>query len=226
LFAWLPHDIVKKTFDIMTQYAHLPYNTVLQKHFKSPNPALNVQCHNEDITAGTIESNVPAIDGGQKYAQIFIGITSLLTDIYSLKSISMFSSILSDHIIDHSTPTCLLSNIAKVEMSKHVKYILRTYGMGCRQSEPYHQHQNPAKRQYQDMQHMCNIILDQTGAPAYCWLLCPMYSGWFLTCLTLTTSRPPLCNLHSAQPMTSAASFTSLSTNQYTTIWVVRFPFS
>jgi hypothetical protein len=36
--------------------------------------------------------------GGQKYAQIFIGSMSLLTNIYPLKSISMFPSILSDNI--------------------------------------------------------------------------------------------------------------------------------
>jgi hypothetical protein len=32
-----------------------------------------------------------------------------------------------------------------VEMSKQVKDILHTYGMGCWQSEPYHQHQNPTE---------------------------------------------------------------------------------
>jgi hypothetical protein len=32
------------------------------------NVALNVQCHNEDVATDTIESNVSAIDGGQKYA--------------------------------------------------------------------------------------------------------------------------------------------------------------
>ena len=42
LFAWLPHDIIRKTFDITTQYAHLPHNTVLRKHFKLPNLALNI----------------------------------------------------------------------------------------------------------------------------------------------------------------------------------------
>jgi hypothetical protein len=77
-----------------------------------------------------LESNVPAIDGGQKYAQIFSSTTLFLTDIYPRKSISMFPSILSDHIIDHSAPTCLLSDSAKVEMSKQVKDILHTYGMG------------------------------------------------------------------------------------------------
>jgi hypothetical protein len=103
LFTWLPHDIVKKSFVITTQYIHLPHNTVLHTHFKLPNPALNIQCHIEDIATNTIESNVPAIDGGQKYTQIFIGTTLLLTNICPLKGLSMFPSILSDHIIDHGT---------------------------------------------------------------------------------------------------------------------------
>jgi hypothetical protein len=64
-----------------------------------------IQCHNEDITTDTIESNVPAIDGGLKYAQIFIGTMLLLTNIYPLKSISMFPSVLSDHIIDCGAPS-------------------------------------------------------------------------------------------------------------------------
>ncbi len=86
-------------------------------------------------------------------SQIFVGTTSLLTNIYPLKSISMFPSVLSDHIIDRSAPTCLLSNSAKVEMSKQVKDILHAYGMWCWQSEPYHQHQNPVECQchYQDV---------------------------------------------------------------------------
>jgi hypothetical protein len=42
-FAWLPTDIIKKTFEVITQYARMPLNTILRKHFKSPNPAVNVQ---------------------------------------------------------------------------------------------------------------------------------------------------------------------------------------
>jgi hypothetical protein len=41
-FAWLPTDIIKKTFEVTTQYARMPLNTVLCKCFKSPNPAVNV----------------------------------------------------------------------------------------------------------------------------------------------------------------------------------------
>jgi hypothetical protein len=42
-FTWLPTDIIKKTFEVTTQYAWLPLNTILHKHFKSPNPAVNVR---------------------------------------------------------------------------------------------------------------------------------------------------------------------------------------
>jgi hypothetical protein len=41
-FAWLP-TIIKKTFEVTTQYAWMPLNTILRKCFKSPNPAVNVQ---------------------------------------------------------------------------------------------------------------------------------------------------------------------------------------
>jgi hypothetical protein len=42
-FAWLPTDIIKKTFEVTTQYAQMPLNTILRKCFKSPNPAVNVR---------------------------------------------------------------------------------------------------------------------------------------------------------------------------------------
>jgi hypothetical protein len=45
-------------------------NTVLEKRFQSPNPALNVHRHNEPIATDTVYSNVPSIDGGEIAAQI------------------------------------------------------------------------------------------------------------------------------------------------------------
>jgi hypothetical protein len=112
-----------------------------------------------------------------------LALVLLFTDIYTLKSMSMFPSVLSDHIIDCGAPMCLLSNSAKVEMSKQVKDILHTYVMGCWQSKPYHQHQYPVEWHYQGVKHMCNTFLVLTGAPAYCWLLCLMY-----VCLVLNLS--------------------------------------
>jgi hypothetical protein len=106
-FAWLPTDIIKKTFEVTTQYAQMPLNTILRKHFKSPNPAVNVRQHDEPVAMDTIQSNVPAIDGGEKYAQIFISTKSLFTDVHGIKSPAQFPGILTDEIITHGAPTKL-----------------------------------------------------------------------------------------------------------------------
>jgi transposase InsO family protein len=100
---------------------------------------------------------------------------SLVTDVHGMKSPAQFPGILTDEIITHGAPTKLISDSARVETSKEVRGILRTYGISSWQSEPHQQHQNPAEWRYQTVKQLCNTILDQTGAPAYCWLLCLMY---------------------------------------------------
>jgi ATP/ADP translocase len=74
----------------------------------------------------------------------------------------------------------LISDSACVETSKEVRGILWTYGISSWQSEPHQQHQNPAERRYQTVKRLCYTILDQTGASAYCWLLCLMYVCFML----------------------------------------------
>ena len=79
-FAWLPMNVIKKTFKAMTPYAQMPFNSVLHKQYNSPNLALNVMHYNEPVATDTIEtvatdtieSDMPAIDGGEKYALISI----------------------------------------------------------------------------------------------------------------------------------------------------------
>jgi hypothetical protein len=105
---------------------------------------------------------------------------SLVTDVHGMKSPAQFPGILTDEIITCSAPTKLISDSTHVETSKQVCGILCTYGISCWQSEPHQQHQNPAERQYQTVKQLCNTILDQTGAPAYCWLLCLMYVCFIL----------------------------------------------
>jgi hypothetical protein len=66
----------------------------------------------------TIQSDVPAIDGGEKYAQIFVGTKSLVTDVHGIKSPAQFPGILTDDIITRGAPTKLISDSARVETSK------------------------------------------------------------------------------------------------------------
>jgi hypothetical protein len=127
----------------------MPLNTVLRKCFKSPNPVVNVQRCDEPIATDTIQSDVPAINGGEKYAQIFVGMKSLVTNVHGMKSPAQFPGILTDEIITCGAPTKLISDSARVETSKEVRSILCTYCISSWQSEPHQQHQNPAEWQYQ-----------------------------------------------------------------------------
>jgi hypothetical protein len=54
-----------------------------------------------------------------------------------MKSPAQFPGILTDEIITRSAPTKLISDSARVETSKEVRSILRTYGISSWQSEPH-----------------------------------------------------------------------------------------
>src|SRR5687768_2067541 len=58
-------DVVKKTFDAMTQFAQSGWITGnTNDTHKSPFPALNVRRRNKPVAADTIFSNTPGVDDG------------------------------------------------------------------------------------------------------------------------------------------------------------------
>jgi hypothetical protein len=179
-FGWLPLDTIKETFARTTQYARMPMSTYLKRQFKSPYPALNVHRRHEPVATDTVYSDTPAIDGGERYAQLFIGTESLVTDVEGMKTDKQFVNTLEDNIRRRGAPTKLISDSAKVEISNKVKDILRALCISDWQSEPHQQQQNPAERRYQTIKSLTNIILDRTGSPASLWLLCLMYVCFLL----------------------------------------------
>ena len=178
--GWLPKDIVQATFKRTTQYGRMPMTTYLKKRFKSPYPALNVHRRNEPVATDTVYSDTPAIDGGETYAQLFVGTESLVTDVEGMKTDAQFVNTLEDNIRHRGAPTKLVSDRAQVEISAKVKDILRALCISDWQSEPFQQHQNYAERRYQTVKSLTNTILDRTGSPAYLWLLCLMYVCFLL----------------------------------------------
>ena len=68
-----------------------------------------------------------------------------------------------------------ISDYAQVEISNKVKDIFRMYPRRRWHSEPYHQNQIPSKWHYRTMKAWNNTILNRTGAPVNCWLLCMRY---------------------------------------------------
>ena len=71
-------DTVRNTFKYTTQIGTLPPSSHLQRQFKSPNPALNLHRQIEADATDQIFAKVPAMDGGETSAHIFVGKTRRL----------------------------------------------------------------------------------------------------------------------------------------------------
>ena len=169
--------------------ARIPISTILKKHFKSQNPALNVHRRDEAVATDTVFSDTPAIDGGQQCAQLFVGVESLVTDVDPMKTPAEFVNTLEDNIRERGAPTKLISDLAQSEISNKVKDILRTLIIKSWNSEAHQQHQNFAERRYQTVKTVVNTIIDRVGAPAYTWLLCLMYVCFLLNNVYNSTIR-------------------------------------
>ena len=73
--------------------------------------------------------------------------------------------------------------------------ILRAYHISNWHSEPYHQNQNPAEWRYRTIKSWTNTVMNRSGAPANCWLLCMIYVCYILNhiaCGALNGSIPLL----------------------------------
>jgi hypothetical protein len=71
--------------------------------------------------------------------------------VYPIKSDKQFVNTLLDNITQCSAPAKLISDCAQVEINERVKQVLRPLHIATWQSELHQQHQNPAKRQYQNI---------------------------------------------------------------------------
>jgi hypothetical protein len=170
-FGFVPSKRIQKTIENTTQFCRMDARLPLRKHFKSRFPAANVPRRNEIVATDTFFSDVPAHDdgilghGGATMVQLYCGTTSLITAIFPMKSESEMPGTLQDFIRKLGAPNGLFSDNAKVQIGKAVQTILRMYCIDDMQSEPHHQHQNPAERRIQDVKKVSNSIMDRTGTP-------------------------------------------------------------
>jgi hypothetical protein len=149
----------------------------LRKHFKSQFPAANIPRRNDIVATDTFLSDVSAHDdgilghAGSKMVQLYCGTTSLITAIFPMRNKSEMPSTLLDFIRKLGAPNGLFSDNAKVQIGKTIQTILCMYCIDDMQSEPHHQHQNPAERRTKDIKKVRNHIMDRTGTPSKFWLL-------------------------------------------------------
>ena len=186
-FGWVNVDTVQKTMEQPTQWGvSLPNTFPMKKHLKSRNPALNIPRRHEAVATDTVFSDTPTVDSHVKQAQVFVGRDALVADAYPMKSGKQFVNTLEDNIRRQGAMDKLLSDSAKTEISNKVMDILRAYHIPNWHSEPYHQNQNPAEWRYRTIKSWTNTVMNRSGAPANCWLLCLIYVCYLLNHIACT----------------------------------------
>ena len=104
----------------------MPVSMYLQKCHCSANPAVNVYCCWEADTTDTIFSDTPAVDGGEKATQLFVGCDTKLDSIHPMKGTDKENILgaFQDRIQWHGAPTELRGdNAAVYECPKFLKYV-------------------------------------------------------------------------------------------------------
>ena len=94
--------------------------------------------------------------------------------------------------------TTLLTDGGRYEISKKVADLLTSLFIKQYESEPYHQHQKKAEQRYGVVKRYINTLMNLTGAPAHCWLLCMQYVCNLLN----ATASPALGGLTPLQALT------------------------
>ena len=175
-FAWTSPSSIKDTFNVTTRHGTAPHTQdYIKKHFKSRNPVFNIPRCSEAVATDTIFSDTPAVDDGSTMAQFFCGRDTLVCDAYGIKSTKQFINTLSDNIRKWGAMDTLIRDGGKYEISKRVTDLLHSLFIQDYQSEPYHQHQNKAENCFGLAKHYTNTVMNTSGCPACCWLLCLQY---------------------------------------------------
>ena len=186
-----------------TQWGVSILNTFLmKKHIKSRKPALNIPRRHEPVATDTVFSDTPAVDSGVKQAQVFVDRDTLVADANQMKSGKQFVNTLEDNIRRRGAMDKLLSDSAKTEISNKVMYILWAYHISNWHSEPYHQNENPAECRYRTIKFWTNTVMNRSGAPANCLLLCLIYMCYLLNHIACTAldGNIPLFGLTGINP--------------------------
>ena len=100
----------------------------------------------------------------------------------------------------------LISDGGKYEISKRVTDLLHSLFIQDYQSEPYHQHQNKAENCFGLAKCYTNTVMNTSGCPACCWLLCLQYICVVLNHLASPTLHG-ICPVLALQGTTPDVSF-------------------
>ena len=205
--VWTSPSSIKDTFNVTTRHGTAPHTQdYIKKHFKSRNPVFSIPRCSEAVATDTIFSDSPAVDGGPTMAQFFCGHDTFVCDVYGIKSTIQFINTLSDNIRKWGAMDTHTSDGGKYEISKGVTDLLHSLFIQDYQSEPYHQHQNKAENHFGLAKRYTNTVMNTSGCPACCWLLCLQYICVVLNHLASPTLQG-ICPVQALEGTTPDISF-------------------
>ena len=205
--AWTSPSSIKDTFNVTTRHGTAPHTQdYIKKHFKSRNPVFSIPRCSEAVATDTIFSDTPAVDDGSTMAQFFCGHDTLVCDAYGIKSTKQFINTLSENIRKQGAMDTLISDGGKYEISQRVTDLLCSLFIQDYQSEPYHQDQNKAENRFGPAKRYTNTVMNTSGCPACCWLLCLQYICVVLHHLASPTLQG-ICPVQALQGTTPDISF-------------------
>ena len=206
-FAWTSPSSIKDTFNVTTRHGTAPHTQdYIKKHFKCRNPVFNIPRHSEAVATDTIFSDTPAVDDGSTMAQFFCGRDTLVCDAYGIKSTKQFIHTVSDNIRKRGAMNTFISDGGKYEIYKRVTDLLHFLFIKDYQSEPYHQHQKKAENRFGLAKRYTNTVMNTSGCPACCWLLCLQYICVVLNHLASPTLQG-ICPVQALEGSTPDISF-------------------
>ena len=147
----------------------------------------------------------------------YLGRDTLVADAYPVTTGKQFVNTLEDNIRRQGAMDMLLSNSAKTEISNKDMDILRAYHISNWHSEPCHHNQNPAEQRYSTIKSWTNRVMNRSGAPANCWLLCLIYVCYLLNHIDCSAldGKIPLLALTGITPDISIILLFSLCSMQH-----------
>ena len=205
--AWTSPSSIKDTFNVITRHGIAPHaQDYIKKHFKSCNPVFSIPRCSEAVATDTIFSDTPAVDGGPTMAQFFCGHDTFVCDVYGIKSTIQFINTLSDKIKKWGAMDTHTSDGGTYEISKGVTDLLHSLFIQDYQNEPYHQDQNKAENCFGPAKRYTNTVMNTSGCPACCWLLCLQFICVLLHHLASPTLQG-ICPVQALQGTTPDISF-------------------
>ena len=120
---------------------------------------------------------MPALDGGETSAHIYVAHSSKIVDVYKAKDNSAkgFLGAFQDRTCTRGVCTKLIADNAPMYRGWKVTKYLRNLVAPLWQCETKHENQNPAENRYQTVKRHINQTMNRSGAPPAAWFLCLVY---------------------------------------------------